>query len=326
MCRLKSGHDFLSFLSDMDQLQLVLVACPDGVVATDEENRIILYTGASEQIFGFAPYEVMGRDLGVLFAIETDYDELRERLGEAGQVVSFEMLALRREAEPFPAAVSAAALHDRYGSNLGIVAYVRDHTEARSAQETLRANYEQLGALVVELDHVARHDQLTGLLYRASAIEAAEELLAHVAPGAPLSVAIFDLDRFKFINDTFGHLVGDQVLATLASVLRRTARERDIIGRFGGEEFIAFLPGAGLAQARAFAERVCNAIADAELPLGAELQIRVTASAGVAAMPSCADSLNEAILAADDRLYIAKRSGRNQVVAGGGNKSGRHAA
>ena len=313
----QGGQDFLGILSDPDLLQLMLFACPDGVVATDAQDRIVLYTGASEQIFGFPPFEVMHRDVRLLFASPAEYELLRDGMARDGQVTNLELVAKHQDAGPFPAAISAAALRDRYGGYLGTIAYVRDYTEARAVRETLRANNEQLGSLVVELNYAARHDHLTGLLYRASAIQAAEaELLRSGLNRTRFGVAIFDLDRFKNVNDSYGHFAGDQVLAALAGVLRQTARVEDVVGRFGGEEFIAFLPGAGLADTAAFAERVRRAIAEADLVVAGEARVNVTVSAGVAAIPSCADSLKEAIRIADDRLYGAKRGGRNRVLAG----------
>ena len=185
----------------------------------------------------------------------------------------------------------------------------------REIEDALRRNNAQLNHLVSELDHLARHDQLTGLLHRGSAVEAAEDaLLASGLERQPFGVALFDLDHFKLVNDSYGHLVGDRVLATLAGIMRRTARANDIVGRFGGEEFVAFLPGADLEAVSGFAERVRCAIEQLPLTINDDIHVAITVSAGVAALPSCADSLNDALRVADDRLYAAKRAGRNRVV------------
>jgi diguanylate cyclase (GGDEF)-like protein/PAS domain S-box-containing protein len=324
---LRGGTDFISLLSDPDLLQLMLFACPDGVIATDERDRIVLYTGASEQIFGFAPFEVLRRSVSMLFASCEDFERLRSSLVSRGHVASLEVSAVQKEGGPFPAAVSAAVLRDRYGCYLGTIAYVRDYSMVRSIEETLRSSNEHLGNLVVELNHVARHDQLTGMLYRASAIQAAEmELLASGLTRPAFGVAIFDLDHFKSVNDSYGHLAGDEVLSAFAAILQQSARQNDIVGRFGGEEFIAFLPGADLAAAASFAERVRRTTESVEAIVAGEVPVRVTVSAGVSAIPSCADSLQEAIRVADDRLYGAKHDGRNCVVAHDGAHSGRSAA
>ncbi len=306
--------DFLSVLSDEELLQLMLFACPDGVVATDRDGLVVLYTGASEQIFGFPPIEVLNQPAAMLFG--EDWDGLLARIGSEGRVTGHEMLAGRKDSPPFPASISAAGLSDRYGGVMGTVIYIRDHSDVRSIEDALRDNNDRLNELVRELNYVARHDQLTGLLHRGSAMESAEAiLLSSGLSGMSFGIAIFDLDHFKAVNDSYGHLVGDDVLAALAQALQRTARQGDIIGRFGGEEFIGFLPGADLAAVTDFAERVRQAIGEETVVVGNEVTINVTVSAGVAALPSCADSLQEGIRVADDRLYIAKRSGRNRVVA-----------
>lgn len=312
---MSGAPDFLSLLSDADSLQLMLFACPDGVTVIDPADRVVLYTGAAEQIFGFAPIEVLNQPAGRLFQA-ADFAALRNRLRRDGYAANVEVNAHRKDFGPFAAAVSAAVLRDRYGDEIGVILYVRDHTVVRSIEDALRNNNERLNDMVDRLDQMARHDQLTGLLYRGSAIEAAERaLLSSGLSGTSFGVAVFDLDQFKAVNDSYGHLVGDEVLASLAGVLRQTARAGDIIGRFGGEEFIAFLPFATLSDVTGFAERVRRAIGDARVTVGDELRVRITVSAGVAAIPSCADSLSQAIRVADDRLYIAKRSGRNRVVA-----------
>jgi len=312
---LAAQTDFIALLTDPELLQLMLFACPDGVLATDELGHIALYAGASEAMFGFQPVEVMGHSYRMLMGDEHSFQSLRRELGSFGQVANYEIPAVRKGGAPFSAAVSAAVMKDRYGGVLGTIFYIRDHSGVREIEDALRRNNAQLNHLVSELDHLARHDQLTGLLHRGSAVEAAEDaLLASGLERQPFGVALFDLDHFKLVNDSYGHLVGDRVLATLAGIMRRTARANDIVGRFGGEEFVAFLPGADLEAVSGFAERVRCAIEQLPLTINDDIHVAITVSAGVAALPSCADSLNDALRVADDRLYAAKRAGRNRVV------------
>lgn len=313
-----SSTDFLDLLADTEALQLMLFASPDGVVVTDAADRIILYAGASESIFGFAPIEVLEHHASDLFATADGYRAFRDRLEHESRVSNVEVMAQRKAAAPFAAAISASLIRDRYGSIGGTIMYVRDHTKVRDIEEALRSNNRRLNDLVRTLNHVAQHDQLTGMLYRGSAIEAAETLLL-ATDGSEMSigVAIFDLDRFKMVNDSYGHLAGDEVLAALSGVLRSTARQHDIIGRFGGEEFIAFLPGADLEAAFRFADRVRRAIAGTLIPMRDGITINVTVSGGVAAIPGCAATLEDAIRRADDRLLAAKRNGRNRVMTSG---------
>lgn len=308
--------DFIALLTDPDLLQLMLFACPDGILATDEEGKIALYAGASETMFGHEPVEVMGRDVGILIADPVASQHFKEELALRGQVANFEVPAVRKGGAKFSAAFSAANMKDRYGGLLGTIFYIRDHSGVREIEDALRLKNTQLNHLVSELDHLARHDQLTGLLRRGSAVETAEDaLLDSGLERQAFGVALFDLDHFKSVNDSYGHLVGDRVLATLAGILRKTARAADIVGRFGGEEFVAFLPGADLEAVTGFAERVRLAIERSRLTVADGIAVSITISAGVAAIPSCADSLNEALRIADDRLYAAKHGGRNLVVS-----------
>jgi diguanylate cyclase (GGDEF)-like protein len=257
----------------------------------------------------------MGKDVAFLIADAISSQYLKKEIALRGQVANFEVPAVRKGGALCSAAFSAANMTDRYGGVLGTIFYIRDHSGVREIEDALRLKNTQLNHLVSELDHLAKHDQLTGLLRRGSAVEAAEDaLLASGLERQAFGVALFDLDHFKSVNDSYGHLVGDKVLATLAGILRKTARQNDIVGRFGGEEFVSFLPGADIVAVTGFAERVRLAIERSRLTVDEGIAVSITISAGVAAIPSCADSLNEALRIADDRLYAAKHGGRNLVV------------
>jgi diguanylate cyclase (GGDEF)-like protein len=133
----------------------------------------------------------------------------------------------------------------------------------------------------------------------------------------PLAVALLDLDRFKLVNDTYGHLVGDDVLRRIATTMTEVLRDYDLAGRFGGEEFAMLLPRTRAVDALRIAERVRAHIAEIPIyasgPTGAE-RVPVTASIGVAALDAGSHrELTELIAAADAALYRAKASGRNQV-------------
>ncbi len=306
--------DFLTLLRD-ESLQLAMfMACPDGLIVTDPDGDVILYTGAAEQLFGYEPVAVHSRSASMLFSSE-GYHELKTQLEQTGMAANVSLSARNGQGRAFPVAVSASLIRDRSGQELATVIYVRDHTRVRAIEDALRDNNSRLNSLVQELGHVARHDQLTGLLNRGSAIQAAETALVDADGTTPFGVALFDLDHFKQVNDSYGHIVGDEVLSAVATVLEAVVREGDLIGRFGGEEFIAFLPGATLGATTSFAERARQALSDAPISAAAELEIRLKISAGVASIPSCAGSLLDAIRVADDRLLMAKRSGRNRVVA-----------
>jgi diguanylate cyclase (GGDEF)-like protein len=127
---------------------------------------------------------------------------------------------------------------------------------------------------------------------------------------------MLDIDNFKRVNDTYGHLQGDHVLREVAQVLREASREVDEPARYGGEEMAVALPQTGLDGAYEFAERVRTRIEALQLPLlDGDGMLRVTASFGVAALPHSAKPDKDALVAAADAaLYRAKRSGKNRTV------------
>ncbi|HEX8905520.1 MAG TPA: diguanylate cyclase [Longimicrobiaceae bacterium] len=130
----------------------------------------------------------------------------------------------------------------------------------------------------------------------------------------PLAVTMLDLDRFKAVNDTYGHPTGDVILYETARILEETAREIDMVGRYGGEEFIVILPNTDEEEAARFAERVRTAV-EGHLYRDEANELRMTCSAGVASFPSEGVNAPEQLLKkADDALYEAKESGRNRVV------------
>jgi diguanylate cyclase (GGDEF)-like protein len=160
----------------------------------------------------------------------------------------------------------------------------------------------------------ARADAKTGLLNAATwEAEATAEVARAVRSGTPLAVALLDLDRFKLVNDTYGHLAGDLVLKRAATAMTEVLRDYDLTGRFGGEEFVMLMPQTRAADALRIAERVRAHIAAQAICVGAE-RVPVTVSIGVAALDagSCPD-LTELLAASDAALYRAKASGRDQV-------------
>jgi diguanylate cyclase (GGDEF)-like protein len=154
-------------------------------------------------------------------------------------------------------------------------------------------------------------DDLTGLLNRRGFFAAAHQLVARQAKrGEPVSVLMFDLDHFKSINDRYGHAVGDEALRLFGTVAGTTMRASDVIARFGGEEFVAMLPGS-LADATAAAERVRVAFQAGAGSVAGRL-VAATVSVGAASAELCAD-IASLIAAADSALYRAKANGRNRL-------------
>lgn len=163
------------------------------------------------------------------------------------------------------------------------------------------------------LEYLAARDPLTGLYNRRHLEERmALEMARLHRYGQGFSIALFDLDHFKHINDSLGHAAGDEVLKHVSGILEQSTRSVDFVGRFGGEEFLVCLPNTPLANARLTAERLRVAIAGSTLVLSGQ-EIRVTVSGGVSEVTQVDLAWQEVLERADTALYQAKASGRNCV-------------
>jgi diguanylate cyclase (GGDEF)-like protein len=169
-------------------------------------------------------------------------------------------------------------------------------------------------ALQGRLESQALHDPMSGAYRRDAFLDMLDrEIAASQRHGAPMSLLMMDLDNFKAINDTHGHLVGDRVIAHFAATAAQLLRAQDVIGRYGGEEFVVLLPRTSLDAGLAIAERIRTRVAEAS----ADGVPRYTVSIGIASPDTAPVSTVVLLDAADKALYVAKRSGKNRVVAAG---------
>ncbi len=172
----------------------------------------------------------------------------------------------------------------------------------------------RLGARNRELREISLLDPLTGLYNRRFLTEWLSKEISRCrreSDPAPLTLALIDLDRFKEINDRAGHQAGDRAMRTAADIFRSALRSADVVARYGGDEFVAVLPGTSLTKARAIMERCLEALGEAG---DGALPFPLTFSCGLASWRSGQDE-SELIGEADERLYRAKELGRNRVVA-----------
>ncbi|HWI40829.1 MAG TPA: diguanylate cyclase, partial [Verrucomicrobiae bacterium] len=186
--------------------------------------------------------------------------------------------------------------------------------ERKKTEEQLQEYAKELGRLNDTLAEKAIRDGLTGLYNHRHFYTLLErDFLLAQRHGGDISCLVIDLDFFKAVNDTHGHLVGDRVLETVAQSLRETVRETDVVARHGGEEFVVLLPNTGIEGALAVAEAVRKSIAGLRLS-SEQGEVTVTASIGVAGLSSHQPATAaELVGLADAALYSAKGRGRNQV-------------
>jgi diguanylate cyclase (GGDEF)-like protein len=160
---------------------------------------------------------------------------------------------------------------------------------------------------------MATRDFLTGLLNRREGMNRfKEEISKSKRKQQPLSAVLLDIDHFKNINDTHGHLAGDRILQNLAETLEITMRDYDIICRYGGEEFLLVLPGTALLEAVDIANRLRNEVAALQFVIDSQITIGMTISLGVAQLTGNEEE-NSLIFRVDQALYMAKENGRNRV-------------
>ncbi|SET13682.1 sensor domain-containing diguanylate cyclase [Paenibacillus sp. NFR01] len=219
------------------------------------------------------------------------------------------ILLAQQLAKPF---VTLANLMSRAGKDTMELPELRPHwnREADLLTRAVAIAWTNVQKHADELTREASTDRLTGLSNRRFLeITSAQ----WIAAGQPFSLVVMDVDRFKFVNDTYGHLAGDEVLRRVAQILTANVRPGDVCCRLGGEEFVILLPRTKLEDAFTVAERIRLALESNDAPLA----MRVTSSLGIAHYPTQGETWEELLGQADEALYIAKRSGRNKTVVAG---------
>jgi diguanylate cyclase (GGDEF)-like protein len=198
---------------------------------------------------------------------------------------------------------------DGKGAVSHVIEYARDITERKMAE---REN----SSMIKKLNQLSTTDVLTGLFNR----RALNDLLNLEIGRAKrycsdLSVMLCDIDKFKLVNDTHGHSAGDLALQTFSKALINTIRKSDIVGRYGGDEFMIILPETSLKGAKKLAEKIRSAVEDVELKLSNGNTIRLSTSIGVASCCAPMEDIDTIVARADTALYASKNTGRNKVSA-----------
>lgn len=305
----------------------------EGLLIIDDQERIVLANDAFTKTSGRSRNELMGKradDIPWIEQHDADLDEADHpttrpwtRALHSGAPTSGDILQLSSiddeatEADARTFLVNSTPIFDSKGKSRGALASFEDvtrlekkKTELSDLVAQLQISGEEVRQKNEELTRLATRDPLTDCLNRRSFFELFEQQFT----GAEryefaLSAIMVDIDHFKSINDTHGHGVGDAVLQKVAAALNNTARESDIVCRYGGEEFSIVLPHSDIASAEAAAEKFRIAIETLKFP-----QLSITASLGVSCTGLGATDPQTLLDQADKCLYFAKRNGRNQVA------------
>jgi diguanylate cyclase (GGDEF)-like protein/PAS domain S-box-containing protein len=286
--------------AERDQLaQKVFNHTPAGIILTDEAHRIISINPATSQITGYEPFELLGHTVFGLIKLEPPLtiDSLQALIAERGNWNS-ELEVTRKTGDVIPVGIRATRVDDPHsGAPANYIWILADITERRQAEERMR--------------HIAQHDALTGLPNRLALLMR----LAQLLPDARrhqwiLGVMFIDLDRFKIINDTLGHQVGDELLREVACRLSAVVRETDYVARLGGDEFVIILPAIGMpADAAIVANKIIAALSAPIQVDGHELH--TSPSIGISLFPDDGPDGDTILKNADTAMYHAKAAGRN---------------
>jgi diguanylate cyclase (GGDEF)-like protein/PAS domain S-box-containing protein len=302
-----------------------LRSAANGVVITDRTGVITSVNPAACAITGYQPDELIGRHTRVLKSGEHSsefYANIWSTISR-GETWSGTIINRRKDGALYHEEQTIAPVVDETGEVTHFIAIKQDVTERRRNEQALATAHAKLGEYVLEIESLNRrlreeaiHDPLTGLHNRRFLEEtAARDLARAMRRNEPLGVAMLDIDHFKAINDTYGHAAGDIVLRHVAGVLRANVRASDLLCRFGGEEFVAVIPGLARAAAAQAAELWREAVAGSPIDAGLGVRVSCTISVGVALLGSEAgDTIESLLRRADAALYEAKRAGRNRVV------------
>jgi len=256
------------------RLRAVLDNVAEGIVTVDDSGRIASFNPAAEQIFGYTASEVAGLDVRLIL-----------ESSEPG-----ESKARRRGGRLFPVEVSIGDM--QLDSEHLFVLSVRDITARKAAEEAL--------------EHQALHDALTDLPNRVLLHDRLQSAISAAVRGSgSVALLVMDLDRFKEVNDTFGHQCGDLLLGQVGQRLRGSLRELDTIARLGGDEFAILLPMATVDDAARTAERLISALQEPFAVGG--LQLELDASVGIALAPDHGTDADTLLRRADVAMYVAKR-------------------
>ncbi len=293
----------------------------EGVVLLDDELRIVLVNAAGATILGNTANALLGKRLDSWSwqELENEPPPWASVLRTGADVVDLPMHleGIRPQTLMVSCSIVGEGLQDVRGVMVtfdDITEIEQKNLELSHSLRQLRDSQESISRKNEELKAQATQDPLTGLLNRRALMDALErERAAMHRHDTTMSCLMIDIDHFKHINDTFGHAVGDEVICAVANTLVQQCRRGDVVGRFGGEEFVMVLPDTVSQAACEIAGRVIHAIQD----LGNDVTVPVdtlTASVGVAEHPADDTDMAAFLDLADQALYVSKETGRNRVT------------
>ena len=267
----------------------------EGIAATDEFRRLIFVNPCLAELLGYEPAELIGRSLDDFCADEEAAVQMRPPDAVGGR---YEAEVRRRDGTQWTALVSSAPLRDGAGRLRGTILMVTDISQRKEAER--------------RIEHLATHDTLTGVPNRLMFTDLLTQAVGQARRYQHKCALLFvDLDRFKAVNDQYGHLIGDRLLVEAVGRMQASIRATDTLGRQGGDEFVVLLPEIDSGHdADVVAEKIRNALETVFVVDGIELHI--SSSIGIALYPEHGGDEDALLRCADEAMYRAKAEGRNR--------------
>ncbi|MDX1403249.1 MAG: EAL domain-containing protein [Woeseiaceae bacterium] len=289
------------------QAQYTLESISEGVITTDNQGRIDYMNRAAEAMTGANRDDASGHKLGELFSLIDEAD--RRPLGDPVE----RCLSMRRRVNMGRRALLVSGDGEHEHSVEITASPVRGPGNSISGTVVVFHDVSEIRGLTRQMSYQATHDALTGLINRREFERRLQEAIdsAHAEEGVHI-VFYMDLDRFKAVNDSCGHIAGDNMLREVATLIKDQVRDSDFVGRLGGDEFGTLLMGCPLDKARQIATDICNAVADYRFVWQDKI-FNIGISIGLVEITHASAALQDIMSAADSACYVAKQRGRSQV-------------
>ena len=289
------------------QAQYTLESIAEGVITTDNDARIDYMNRAAETLVGTSRDDAAGHKVGELFTLVDDTD--RRPLGDPVD----RCLAMRRRVNMGRRAVMVSRDGEHEHSVELSASPIRGPGESISGTVVVFHDVGELRGLTRQMSYQATHDPMTGLVNRREFERRLDEAMDSAHSEEAVHMLFYmDLDRFKAVNDSCGHLAGDNMLREVASLIKDQVRDSDFVGRLGGDEFGALLIGCPIEKARQIAMDICNAIADYRFVWKDKI-FNIGISIGLVEISHVSGTVQDLMSAADSACYVAKQEGRGRV-------------
>ena len=289
------------------QAQYTLESIAEGVITTDNDGRVDYMNLSAEALIGTNRDDASGHRIGELFTLVDDAD--RRPLGDPVE----RCLTMRRRVNMGRHAVMVSTDGEQEHSVEITASPIRGPGSSISGTVVVFHDVGEIRGLTRKMSYQATHDPLTGLINRQEFERQLDESMDSAHSEEAIHMLFYmDLDRFKAVNDSCGHLAGDNMLREVASLIREQVRDSDFVGRLGGDEFGALLVGCPIEKARQIATDICNAVADYRFVWKDKI-FNIGISIGLVEISHVSGSVQDVISAADSACYVAKQEGRGKV-------------